>query len=52
MFKKYNGDSTLALMGYNWGPGNVDGWIKSGADPAKVPTETKDYLQKVQAYAA
>lgn len=51
MLKKYNGDTTLALMGYNWGPGNVDNWVKSGADPAKIPDETKTYLQRVQGYA-
>ena len=51
MLKKYNGDTTLALMGYNWGPGNVDNWVKSGADPAKIPGETKAYLQRVQGYA-
>jgi len=46
------GDEKLALMAYNWGPGNVDNWIKAGSDPAKVPTETRDYVRKVQGYAA
>jgi len=49
---KYNGDQRLALMAYNWGPGNVDRWIKAGSDPAKVPQETRDYVQKVQGYVA
>jgi soluble lytic murein transglycosylase-like protein len=49
---KYNGDQRLALMAYNWGPGNVDRWVKAGSDPSKVPQETRDYLQKVQGYAA
>lgn len=46
------GDEKLALMAYNWGPGNVDSWIKAGSDPSKIPAETRDYVGKVQAYAA
>lgn len=45
-------DQKLALMAYNWGPGNVDRWLKSGADPAKVPEETRDYVQRVQGFVA
>lgn len=42
-----NGDRILALMDYNWGQGNVDKWIASGADPRNVPQETRDYVRKV-----
>jgi len=49
---KFNGDQRLALMAYNWGPGAVEKWVKAGSDPAKVPQETRDYLQKVQGYVA
>jgi hypothetical protein len=49
---KYNGDERLALMAYNWGPGSVDKWLKEGADPEKIPAETRAYVQKVKAYAA
>lgn len=49
---KYNGDERLALMAYNWGPGSVDKWLKDGADPEKIPAETRAYVQKVKAYAA
>lgn len=49
---KFNGDTRLALMAYNWGPGNVEKWVKAGSDPAKVPQETRDYVQKVQGYVA
>jgi len=49
---KYNGDRTLALMAYNWGPGSVDNWIKTGKDPAKVPEETRNYVQAVNGFAA
>lgn len=46
MQDKY-GDTSLALMAYNWGPGNVDRWIKEGSDPAKLPKETREYVGKV-----
>lgn len=49
---KYGGDERLALMAYNWGPGAVDKWLKEGADPEKIPAETRAYVQKVKAYAA
>lgn len=44
--KQFGGDERLALMAYNWGPGNVQNWLKSGADPSKVPAETQNYLTK------
>lgn len=47
MQKRYNGDMDLALMSYNWGPGNVDKWIKSGKDINKVPEETRNYVLKI-----
>ena len=43
------GDETTALMAYNWGPGNVDKWIKNGKNPADVPRETQEYVRSVQA---
>lgn len=48
--KKY-GDLDTALAAYNWGPGNVDEWIASGRDPAKLPKETRDYIAKVHEYS-
>jgi len=47
MLKKYNGDEQLALMAYNWGPGNVDNWIANGRDPQKIPEETANYVEKI-----
>lgn len=46
MYRRY-GDKKVALAAYNWGPGNVDKWLKSGADPKKLPAETRGYIEKV-----
>jgi len=43
-----NGDLNMALMDYNWGMGNVDRWVANGADPTKIPAETRDYIRKIQ----
>ena len=34
----------LALMAYNWGPGNVDKWLKHGQKDSAVPKETRNYV--------
>lgn len=44
---KYQGNNALALMAYNWGQGNVDMWIRSGAKLSRIPAETRNYLQKI-----
>lgn len=41
------GNDQDALMAYNWGPGNVRKWIEAGRDPARVPAETKLYVEKI-----
>lgn len=46
MQDKYGHDA-LALMAYNWGPGNVDLWLKSGANVDRVPKETKNYVKNI-----
>jgi hypothetical protein len=38
-------DSKLAAIAYNWGPGNTDKWLMAGADPSKLPAETRNYIQ-------
>lgn len=48
LLQKYNGNLDYALAAYNWGPGNTDRWISQGADPAKLPKETRDYIPKVK----
>lgn len=49
MIAKYPGRIDHALAAYNWGPGNTDKWIAAGADPSKLPKETRDYIPKVMA---
>ena len=46
MYRKY-GDEATALAAYNWGPGNVDKWLKKGGDPKKLPAETKKYIANI-----
>lgn len=45
--KQFGGNDTLALMAYNWGPKNVNDWLKAGADPNKIPAETRDYVARI-----
>lgn len=44
--QKYGRDD-FALAAYNWGPTNVDRWIATGADPAKLPADTRQYVSRV-----
>ena len=50
MLAKY-GDKNIALAAYNWGPGNVDKWLKRGGNEAELPAETRNYIKKVNALA-
>lgn len=43
------GNLDHALAAYNWGPGNAEKWVAGGADPAKLPAETRNYIAKVKA---
>lgn len=36
-----------ALVAYNWGSGNAKRWIEEGRDPAGLPDETRDYVEKI-----
>lgn len=47
MLDKY-GDPKLAAIAYNWGPGNTDKWLKAGADPMKLPKETRNYVASLK----
>jgi hypothetical protein len=39
----------IAYAAYNMGPGATDKWLKSGANPADLPKETRDYVGKTMA---
>lgn len=43
MHKQF-GNWEHALMAYNWGPGNVQKWLKNGG---AVPQETREYVAKI-----
>jgi soluble lytic murein transglycosylase-like protein len=49
MKQKY-GDTERALIAYNWGPGSTDKWIAAGANPEKLPAETRTYVQRVKGF--
>ena len=38
------GDDKLAAIAYNMGPGATDKWLAAGADPARLPAETRNYV--------
>jgi hypothetical protein len=40
------GDPQLVAIAYNWGEGNTNRWLKTGADPSRLPKETRNYLDK------
>lgn len=46
--KQRYGDTEKALIAYNWGPGSTDKWIAAGANPEKLPAETKTYIERVK----
>lgn len=48
MIKRYHGDLEASLMAYNWGPRNVDKWIRKGRI-GPVPKVTRDYTKRVRA---
>lgn len=45
--KQFGGNTGLALAGYNWGEGNVAKWMASGANPAAMPMETRNYVRSI-----
>ena len=49
MKQKY-GDTEKALIAYNWGPGSTDKWLAAGADPKKLPAETRTYVERVKGF--
>lgn len=47
--KRYGGDLRKALLAYNWGPGNVDAWLKTGkgVKGQPMPKEAREYADRV-----
>ena len=45
--KQFGGNTGLALAGYNWGEHHVAAWLASGANPAMMPAETRNYVQSI-----
>lgn len=39
------GDTKIAAIAYNMGPGATDKWLAAGADPSKLPKETQGYVK-------
>lgn len=49
MLKMSGGDVREALLRYNWGPGNVDAWKKTGkgVNGQDMPAEAREYADRV-----
>ena len=49
LLQRYDGNEEHALMAYNWGPEEVDAWLKSGKgkNGQSVPEETRKYVPAV-----
>lgn len=45
--KAFGSDPRAALVAYNWGPENARKWLAAGADPEKLPAETRAYVDRV-----
>lgn len=50
MYDRYNGNLPVVYAAHNWGPGNVDKWLKDGADPRKLPKETRQYIGDIMTH--
>jgi hypothetical protein len=46
--RAFGGNERLAMMAYNWGPGNVRRWQSRGSDPRRMPRETRNYIAGYQ----
>ncbi|HRF10960.1 MAG TPA: lytic transglycosylase domain-containing protein [Candidatus Accumulibacter phosphatis] len=46
---QFGGDRNLALLAYNWGPGNVDAWMRTGkgANGQEMPPQAQQYADRV-----
>ena len=46
MFRRF-GSWGDAVAAYNWGPGRLDGWIRTGRPPDRLPPAVERYRQQV-----
>ena len=44
---QFGGNDGLALAAYNWGENHVAAWLASGANPAAMPAETRNYVRSI-----
>ncbi|MCC0809199.1 hypothetical protein FPV16_23880 [Methylobacterium sp. W2] len=47
LLKQFNGNETLALVGYNAGPKTAERYRDSGFDPSVLRKETRDYIPAI-----
>jgi hypothetical protein len=47
MLDRFDGNLANSLAAYNWGPGNVDKWVKSGSTFGALPDETRNYITNI-----
>lgn len=49
LLRKYGGNLTHALAGYNWGPDNVDSSLRrNNGELGRIPAETLGYVNSIQ----
>jgi hypothetical protein len=49
MLNEFGGNTEHALAAYNWGPAKTRRWVEAGADPARLPRETRNYITNIMA---
>lgn len=42
---RFGNNQTAIAAAYNWGPGSASAWIRNGANPGALPSETAGYVR-------